>query len=194
MSKEQLSERRQIKKEVKNLVDKGKSKQQILEELSQLYKDRITIMKQLELTPSRTMKYKFRVYNYLLATLLLVVLILDIIALSRSQWGDWIISSNLILNIAMDVVFLVGVLLFRIELYTWIAARAVVTLLTIIAAHTQYYQIDILVFVSLFLIVVSFILGTMIVLRLRPPRVPKTVEVNNGKNQRINKVVYVFPD
>ena len=194
MSKEQLSERRRIKKEVKNLVDKGKSKQQILEELSQLYKDRITIMKQLELTPSRTMKYKFRVYNYLLATLLLVVLILDIIAFSRSQWVDWIISSNLILNIAMDVVFLVGVLLFRIELYTWIAARAVVTLLTIIAAHTQYYQIDILVYVSLFLIVVSFISGTMIVLKLRPPRVPKTIEVNNGRNQRINKTIYVFPD
>jgi len=194
MSKEQLFERRQIKKEVKNLVDKGKSKQQILEELSQLYKDKITIMKQLEVTPSRTMKSKFRVYNYFLAVLLLVVLVLDIITLSRLQWGNWIIDTNLVVNIALDVVFLVGVLLFRVEIYTWIAARAVITLLTIMAVHTEYYQIDILVFVSLTLIVVSFVLGMMLSPKLRPPRVPKTIEVNNGKNQTMNKTIYVFPD
>ena len=194
MSKEQLFERRQIKKEVKNLVDKGKSKQQILEELSQLYKDKITIMKQLEVTPSRTMKSKFRVYNYFLAVLLLVVLVLDIITLSRLQWGNWIIDTNLVVNIALDVVFLVGVLLFRVEIYTWIAARAVITLLTIMAVHTEYYQIDILVFVSLTLIVVSFVLGMMLSPKLRPPRVPKTIEVNNGKNQTMNKIIYVFPD
>ena len=157
MSREQIAEKRRIKKDVKTLVDKGKSKQQILEELSLLYKDKITIMQQLEATPSRTMKSKFRVYNYILAVLLLVVLVLDIITLSRLQWGDWIVDTNLVVNIALDVVFLAGVLLFRVELYTWIAARAALTLLTIIAAHTEYYQIDILVFVSLFLIMVSFI-------------------------------------
>jgi hypothetical protein len=194
MSKEQISERRKIRKEVKYLIDKGEPKQQILEELSQLYKDKIAIMKQLEATPSRIMKYKFRTHNYFLAALLMLVLVLDSVALSRLQWGDWIIDANLVLNVALDVIFLVYVLLFRIEIYTWIAARAVVTLLTIMAAHTEYYQIDILVFVSLTLIVVSFVLGMTLGVKLCPPRIPKTVEVNVGENQKINKTIYVFPD
>ena len=194
MSKEQISERKKIKKDVKYLIDKGEPKQQILEDLSQLYKNKIAIMKQLEATPSRIMRYKFRTHNYFLAVLLLIVLFLDTIALSRSQWGDWIIDSNLVLNVILGVVFLVNVLLFRIEIYTWIAARAVVTLLTIIAAHTEYYQMDILVFVSLTLIVVSFVVGMALGARLCPPRVPKTVEIHVGENQKINKTIYVFPD
>ena len=194
MSKEQIFERRRIRKEVKYLVEKGEPKQQILEDLSQTYKDKITIVKQLEVTPSKIMRYKFRTHNYFLATLLLAVLALDSIALSRLQWSDWIISSNMVLNVILSVVFLVNILLFRIEIYTWIAARAIVTLLTIMTAHTKYYQIDILVFVSLTLIVVSFVIGMTLGVRLCPPRVPKTVEVNIGENQKINKTIYVFPD
>ena len=194
MSKEQISERKKIRKEVKDLIEKGKPKQQILEDLSHLYKDKITIMKELESTPSRIMRYKFRTHNYLLAALLMVALVLDSIALSRLQWGDWVIDTNLVLNVLLDVVFLVNILLFRVEIYTWIAARAVMTLITIMAAHTEYYQIDILVFVSLTLIVASFVLGMTLGVKLCPPRVPKTVEVNVGENQKINKTIYVFPD
>jgi len=194
MSKEQISERKKIKKDVKYLVEQGESKQQILEKLSYLYKDRITIMKQLEATPSRTMKYKFRTYNYILAALLLIVLVLDVIALSRSQRNDWIIDISLALNVLLDVVILINVLLYRVEIYSWIAVRAVVPLVTILTAHTLFYQIDMLVFVSLTLIVVSFILGTKIGVKLCPPRVPKSVEVNVGENHKINKTIYVFPD
>jgi len=194
MNREWISEKKQIRKDVKSLVDKGESKQQILEDLSHLYKDKITLMKQLETTPSRIMKYKFRIYNYILASLLLVVLVLDVITISRLHWEVLVIDIDLIVNVVLDVVFLVSVLLFKTETYTWIAVRAAVTLLTITTAHTAYDQIDMLVFVSLILIVVSFVLGMMLSVRLCPPRVPKTVEVNVGKNQKINKTIYVFPD
>ncbi len=195
MTKKQSAEKTQIVGDVKSRINKGEPKQQILEELSQLYKDKVAIVKQLELTPSKVMKYKYRMYNYLLAALLLAALVLDIILLSRLEWGDRIVDINSALNVALDVVFLIGVLLYRIEIYSWIAARAVVTLITIMAAYTYYHQpVDVLAFISLALIVISFVLGLLLGVKLCPPRVPKTVEVNIDETEKINKTVYVFPD
>ena len=194
LHKEQSLEKRKIRKDVQYLVNKGEPKQQILENLSHLYKDKITIVKQLEATPSMIMKCKFRIYNYILAVLLLVVLVLDIALLSRLQWGDWIIDSHLIINIALDVVFLISVLLFRIEIYSWIAARAVVTLLTILVAQTQYDQIDVLIFISLALIIASFVFGITLGEKLCPPRIPKIIQMDIGNDEIHNKTVFVFPD
>jgi hypothetical protein len=195
MDKKQSTEKKQIIEEVKSRISKGEPKQQILEELSHLYKDKVTIVKQLELTPSRVMKYKYRMHNYILAALLLAALVLDTILLFRLDWGNRIVDVNSTLNVVLDVIFLIGILLHRIETYSWIAARAVVTLITIMAAYTYYHQsVDILLFISLALIVISFVLGLLLGVKLCPPRVPKTIEVDIDGTEKINKTIYVFPD
>jgi len=196
MNKEQAEEKKQIVKNVKVRIEKGEPKQQILEELSQLYKDKVTIMKQLETTPSKMMKYKYAVFNYTLANLLLVALILDVILLFKAEWGgNMIVDFSTALNVVLDVVFLVGVLLYRTETYSWIASRALVTLLTIIVSLTYYYlTVHVLVYISLVLIVISFVLGLFLGVKLCPPRIPKIIEVDIDGIEKINKTIYVFPD
>ena len=196
MKKEQASEKRQIIKHVKARIDRGEPKQLILEELSQLYKDKVTIVRQLELTPSRAMKSKYEIYNYLLAALLFTALVMDSILLYRLTWGRTIIDFTTALNVALDAVFLVGVLLYRIEIYSWIASSAVVTLITLLTSlyYYDYHTIDPLLFISLTLIVISFILGLLLGVKLCPQRVPKNVEIDIDGTEKINKTVYVFPD
>ena len=197
MKKEQeVSEKKQIIKHVKARIDRGEPKQLILEELSQLYKDKVTIMRQLELTPSNAMKNKYMMYNYLLAGLLLSAFVLDAILLFKLNWGNAIIDVTTALNVALDAVFLVGVLLYRIEIYSWIASCAVVTLITLLTS-LYYYDlraIDPMLFISLSLIVISFILGLLLGVKLCPQRVPKNIEVDIDGTEKINKTVYVFPD
>ena len=196
MNKEQPSEKRQIIRQVKARIDRGEPKQLILEELSHLYKDKVTIVRQLEQTPSIAMKSKYRIYNYLLAFLLLTALILDAILLLKLDWGRWIIDYTTALNVALDAFFIIGVLLFRIEIYSWIASCAVVTLI-ILLSSLYYYElgdIDPLLFISLTMIVISFILGLLLGVKLCPPRIPKTVQVDIDGTEKINKTVYVFPD
>jgi len=196
MNKEQASEKRQIVKHINARIDRGEPKQLILEELSQLYKDKVTIVRQLELTPSKAMKLKYRAFNYLLAALLLAVLVLDVLLLSMLEWGIWIIDITTILNVALDTVFLIGVLMFWIEIYSWIASSAVVTLITIIASlyYYEFHDLNPIVFVSLGLILVSLLLGLLLGVKLCPPRVPKIIEVDIDGTEKINKTVYVFPD
>lgn len=196
MNKEQVSEKRQIIKHVKARIDRGELKQVILEELSQLYKDKVTIVRQLELTPSKAMKSKYLIYNCLLAALLLAAFVMDSILLIRLNWGKSIIDVTTALNVALDAVFLIGVLLYRIEIYSWIASCAVVTLITLLASLYYYdlRDIDPLLFISLTLIVISFILGLFLGVKLCPPRVPKNIEVDIDGVEKINKTVYVFPD
>ena len=196
MKNEQVSEKRQIIKHVKARIDRGEPKQLILEELSQLYKDKVTIVKQLELTPSKAMKSKYQMYNYFLAALLLTAFVLDSILLFKLNWGKAIIDYTTALNVALDAVFVIGVLIYRIEIYSWIASCAVVTLITILTS-LYYYElrdIDPLLFISLTLIVISFILGLMLAVKLCPPRIPKNVEVDIDGIEKINKTVYVFAD
>jgi len=196
MKKEQVSEKRQIIKHVKARIDRGEPKQLILEELSHLYKDKVTIVRQLELTPSIVMKAKYRLYNYLLAVLLLSAFVLDAILLFELNWGIMLIDFTTAINVILDAWFLIGVLLYRIEIYSWIASCAVVTLITLLAS-LYYYElrdIDPLLFVSLTLIVISFILGLFLGVKLCPPRVPKNIEVDIDGIEKINKTIYVFPD
>ena len=195
MNKAKIQEKREIRKDVKTRIGKGEPKQQIFEELSQLYKDKATIMKQLEVTPSKRMKYKYRMLNYLLAGLLLAALILDVMLLLRLKWGSQIVDINSILNVVLDAVFVVGVLLFRIENYSWIASRAVISLISIMTLYAYYHQpIDILIFISLSLIIASFVLGLLLGIKLCPQRVPKVIEVIIDETEKINKTIYVFPD
>ena len=203
MSKEQAEEKRQIIKHVKARIDRGEPKQQIMEELSALYKDKVTIVKQLESTPSNTMKSKYRMNNYLLAAFLLVALILDVVLISSElglkeiDWtaGRYVITANYALSVVLDLIFVVGVLLYRNEIYSWIASRALVTVFAIVIALTYYYYpIHPLMYVSLVLIIVSFVLGLFLGVKLCPPRVPKVIEVDIDGTEKINKTIYVFPD
>ena len=196
MKKEQASEKKQIIKHVKARIDRGEPKQLILEELSQLFKDKVTIVRQLELTPSKAMKSKYQVYNYLLAGLLLSAFVLDTTLLFKLNWGKLIIDYTTALNVALDAVFVIGVLLYRIEIYSWIASCAVVTLITLLTSLYYYdlRDIDPLLFISLSIIVISFILGLLLGVKLCPQRVPKNVEVDIDGTEKINKTVYVFPD
>jgi len=197
MNNDLKEEKKQIVKEVKTRVERGEPKQQILEELSHVYKDKVTINEQLEKTPSKMMKYKYAVFNYTLANLLLVALVLDAILLFKADWQYLIVDGCAALNVGLDIIFLVGVLLYRTETYGWIASRAIVTLLIIIVSN--YFlppteSIQMLVYVSLALIVVSFVLGLFLGVKLCPPRVPKIIEVDIDGVEKINKTIYVFPD
>jgi len=196
MNKEQALEKKQIKEHVKIRMNKGEPKQQIFEELSHLYKDKVTIVKLLEQTPSKVMRRKFRIHNFGLAVLLLAVLVLDTILFFQLKWGNAIIDITAGLNILLSIVFFTGVLLYWIEIYSWIASSAVVTLITLIASLYYYElrEINPLLFVSLLLIVISFILGLLLGIKLCPSRVPKTIEVDIDGTEKINKTVYVFPD
>jgi hypothetical protein len=200
MNKEHASEKEQIKRHVRERIKRSEPKQQILEELSHLYKDKVTIMKQLELTPSESMKEKFKMHNYGLAVLLLSVFVLDsilLIQLLLTHWGGKVvIDFTTTLNVVLNAVFLVGVLLYRIEIYSWIASCAVVTLITITASLYYYeiQQISPLLFISLALIIVSFVLGLLLGVKLCPQRVPKVIEVDIDGVEKINKTIYVFPD
>ena len=201
MNKNQLIEKKQIKKEVQERIKRGEPKQQILEELSQQYKDKITIVKQLESTPSMSAKWKYLNYNHLMSILLLAIFILDIIVFYRhfTEPSDYVsffwIDTLPYLNVAIDILLLVGVVRYRIETYSWIAARAVVSFVQIIFIHTYYNQhISLLTWIVLLLVIASFLLGLFLGVKLCPPRVPKTIEVNIDENERINKTIYVFPD
>jgi len=196
MNKEQELEKTQIKKHIKVRIERGDPKQQILDELSRLYKDHVTIVKQLEQTPSKAMKRKYVGHNYLLAALLLGALVLDSILLIRLEWGKLIIDITTALNVALSLVFFIGVLLYRIEIYSWIASCGVVTLITIMAS-LYYYDISAispLSFISLGVIVISFLLGLLLGVKLCPQRVPKVIEVDIDGVEKINKTIYVFPD
>lgn len=197
MNKEKTLERKQIKKDVITRINEGIPKQQILEELSQSYKDKVSIVKQLELTPSKLMKYKFRMFNYMLAGLLLAAMILDVIIIVHSELGTYLVMDIFFgLSVVLDVIFLIGVLLYRIESYSWIASRAIVSLITITISMYYYTiaEIDKLVFVSLALIAIFFVLGLLLGVKLCPSRVPKIIEVDIDGSEKINKTVYVFPD
>jgi membrane-associated HD superfamily phosphohydrolase len=197
MNTDQKSEKKQIIKHVRACIERGEPKQLILEELSHLYKDKVAIVKQLELTPSKAMKYKYRTHNYFLAALLLIALVLNAILLFKLDWGkETIIDIATAANIVLGVVFLVGVLMYRIEIYSWIASSAVVTLITILASLYYYVLRDInpLLFISLTIIVISFIFGLLLSVKLCPPRVPKNIEIDIDGTEKINKTVYVFPD
>jgi len=197
MKKEQALEKKKIKRDIKACIDKGKPKQQILEELSMKYKDKATVSRQLEIIPSRTMKDKYRLFNYMLAALLLVVTILDIIILSKLNWGKYpILDINFALSIVLDAIFLVGVLLYRNEIYSWVASRAVVSLIIILTmiSGQLFPDINVLIFVSLSLVILFLVLSLFLGIRLCPPRVPKVVEVDVNGIAKINKTIYVFPD
>jgi len=196
MNKEEKSaEKKQIKLDVKYRIARGESKQQILEELSCLYKDKVTIVKQLEKIPSNVMRQKYRIHNYFLAFLLLCAFTLDILLLFRLPWGNAIVDITSIIHVVLDVVFIVGVLLYRIEIYSWIATRALVAFLNIIISRFYYFQVeDYLIYFSLALIIISFILGLLIGVKLCPPRVPKTIEIDIDGTEKINKTIHVFPD
>ena len=196
----QAKEKKQIKKEVQIRIKKGEPKQQILEELSQQYKDKITIVKQLESTPSMVMKWKYLNYNHVMSFLLLAIFILDGVILYQQQiepnaYAAFWVTAFPFLNLAVDVLLLIGVLRYRIETYSWIAVRAIISLLQIVITHAYYnLPIDWLIWGVLFLLVVSFLLGLFLGVKLCPPRVPKTIEVNIDENEKINKTIYVFPD
>ena len=85
--KEQELEKQKIKNDVITRINKGEPKQQILEELSHVYKNKATIVKHLESTPSKLMKHKYRMFNLMLAALLLAALVLDTLLLVQLQLG-----------------------------------------------------------------------------------------------------------
>ena len=190
------NEKKQIKLDVKYRLERGELKQQILEDLSHLYKDKVTLMRQIEINPSKTAKEKYGIYNYLLSFLLLALLILDMVLLFRVEKSEplslyRIVILNTLVCIILDAVFFAGVWTFHIELYNWIATRALVSLLTLIISMGHFHT---LAYISLFLTVVAFALGLWLCVKLCPPRIPKIIEVNVDGIEKINKTIYVYPD
>ena len=197
---EKISEKERIKLDVKYRLRRGEKKQQILEELSQLYKDKVTLVRQIEITPSKTAKSKYGILNFLLAALLIAVFVLDILLIikieKRLESGNGIIIFNTIISIVLDLFFIVSILSYRIELYSWIAARAFVTLITIIIL-LGYFQVSVhpFIYLSLVMVITSFIFGLWLgIKKLCPPRVPKIIEIDIDGIEKIKKTILVYPD
>ena len=194
MNKVQAEEKKQIKKEVYSRIRSGEPKQQILEELSKKYKDKITIVKQLEVTPSLAMRKKYQLFNLIMTGLLLTILVLDVILVINSTLENWL-KYVPFLNVFIDIILLIGILRYRIENYSWIAARAIVSVIYIIISNAYFhFPIDVITIIVLGLIIISFFLGIFLSMRLCPPRIPKTIEVDIDGTEKINKTIYVFPD
>jgi len=200
MTREQSLEKKQIKLDVKYRIKRGEPKQQILEDLSPLYKDKAFLVKTISSTPSKAMKTKYKIHNYLLAALLFAAFVIDVILFFKLEpWKGDILSDtrqfNVVISVVLDLVFIAGVLLYRINIYSWIACRAFITLIAIIVAFGEFELLD---YVSLGLILISFVLGLFLSVKLCPARVPKTIEREidvEGSEKIINKnTIYVFPD
>ena len=190
------TEKKQIKLDVKYRLERGEPKQQILEDLSQLYKDKVTLMRQIEINPSKEAKEKYGIYNFLLAFILFSTLVLDIILLFEVEKNEplylyRIAILNTIVCIALDAIFFGGALTFHIEMYNWIATRALVSLLTLIISLGQFHP---LAYISLCLAVTAFVLGLWLGVKLCPPRVPKIIEVEIDDMEKIKKTIHVYPD
>jgi len=212
MDKKSSEEKKQIKLDVKYRIKRGEPKQQILEDLSPLYKDKAYLVRQIETTPSKAMKAKNGIYNYILAVFLFAALVIDVILifkLDKSNWttaspGLLVLNYTIAISVVLDTIFLIGVFMYRIEIYSWIASRALVTLLTVILSFGYFgamlrdANIDpliyTLVYVTLGLIVISFFLGMFLGVKMCPSRVPKIIEVEIDENEKIKKTIYVFPD
>ena len=204
MAKEKINHKKQIKLDVKYRIDRGEPKQQILEDLSYVYQDKNFIIRQIESIPSKAMKSKYGLFNYMLASLLLAALVLDVILMFRLEWARvsiyvwWhlIIHFNVVLSLILDSVFLIGVLMYRINIYSWIAARALITLVTLVVSYADSTRITIdnLILVSFGLVLISFVVGLLLCLKLCPPRIPKVIEVDVDGVEKIKKTIYVYPD
>ena len=195
-----VTEKKQIKLDVKNRIERGEPKQQILEELSHLYKNKVTLVRQIEITPSKATRAKYAKYNYLLAFLLSAALVLDVILVLATDkslgTGNTVIIVNNIISIILDLIFIVGVLSFHIPIYGWIASRALFTLLTIIVS-SGYFHVAIhpVIYLSLSFIIVSFMLGLWLgIKKLCPPRIPKIIEIDVDGLEKIKKTILVYPD
>ncbi|MDR1865014.1 MAG: hypothetical protein LBR08_05510 [Bacteroidales bacterium] len=210
-----IKERIRIKQEVKLRIDKGEPKQAILEDMSQKYKERIMIVKLLENTPSIAMKKKYFRFNIGMFILLLAILAVDMVVLVKLYHPEWLqsVGSNMLietgayteinflvgffalLNVGIDLILLVGAGFYRIETYSWIAARGLVSLLQLVVVNLYYrHATDVFTFLSLGLVAVSFLAGLFMSVKLCPPRVPKSIEVDVDENEKIKKTIYVFSD
>ena len=189
-------EKKMIKDAVKMRIGKGEPKQKILEDLSMKYKDIITIVRQLEKTPSIERKRKYLPQNIILSFLLLTALGIDTITLIQLDRNVInIILGFSILNVVLDVIFLYGVKTFKIEVYSWIASRAVVTLIMIVISYAYYYQaVHYLVYVSLGLVTCSLIFGLYLSTQLCPRRIPTYKEVSVDGQEKVVKRIFIFPD
>ena len=198
MDKDQTLEKKQIIDHVKARIDRGEPKQLILEEMTQLYKDKMTIVRTLEVTPSKAMRQKYKPLNFLLVGLLMAVLVLNVILLFKVQWmiTPIIIKFTTALNVALNACFLYFVWTYRIEVYSWISSCALITLVTLTSSlyYYEFQEISPLLFISILLILVCFVLGLMLGVKLCPPRVPKIIEVDIDGTEKINKTIYVFGD
>jgi hypothetical protein len=207
MEHNKLHEKNQIKAEVRRRVKSGEPKQVIQEDISKRFKDKIAIIKQLEGVPSLSMRKKYRWFNVGIFILLLAIFTLDVWAMLRFFFPEtfhpgteesvaaWLLGGLVILNIAIDAVLLIGVALYRLDTYSWISARAIISLLQIIAVQVSFPKAgDPLNYYILGLLVVSLAFGLFMSARLSPHRIPKKIEVTNSEGDKIPKIIYVFPD
>ena len=189
-------EKQNIAKEVKSRIENGEPKQKILEELSKKYKDKAAISKQLEITPSKAMKALHRPLNITLIALLGLALVVDSVMLYYFKIGEnMIVDISTAVNVVLDLVFLWGAIRYIIEIYSWIACRAVSSLVIIVSTSMYYREVvSAWIFVSLGLVILSFFIGLLLAVKLCPRRVPKIIEVPVSETETIKKTIYVFPD
>jgi hypothetical protein len=153
-------------------------------------------------------KKKYFYWNVAVFILLLSIFVLDLMLLAKMFFPDRFYSSDsgyaveleslnlffVFFNLLLDILLLVGIALYRMDAYSWIAARAVISLLQIIAVNAVYHFIDVLSYYTLGLLIISFVAGLFMSVKLSPRRVPRIIELVNDENETIKKTVYVFPD
>jgi hypothetical protein len=200
--KEKTSQKKQIRLDIKYRIDRGEPKQQIIEDLSFLYKDKRSIARQIDSIPSKAMKEKYWIFNYILASFLLAALIMDILLFFRLDWG-WLntrawwqltIHFNVIISLVLDSLFFVSVLMYRINMYSWIVVRALTTMVVFLVAYIDNNPLlaDKFLLIPFGLILLSFVVGLLLSWKLCPPRIPKIIEVDIDGVEKIKKTILYY--
>jgi hypothetical protein len=163
----------------------------------------------LENAPSIAMKKKYYHYNIGVFILLLAIFAFDSIIMAIFFFPEWFHAPVLqysyferyviliadAINMTADIALLIGVGLYKMETYSWIAVRAVLSLLQIVAVNvSSHHDTDGLVYLTFGLLVISFFAGLFMSIKLSPRRVPKIIDVVVDENEKIKKTIYVFPD
>ena len=193
---EKGAEKRYLAKEVKMMIAEGEPKEKILEELSERFKDQVMVMKILENTPSKVKREIYGTMNMMLLLLLILTMVADIVMIFDTGAERKMIFVNLCtsVSIVLDVIFIVAVLRYKVELYLWIFSRAFVSMIIAIVLYIHDSQyVDRMVYVAFGLTVFSTALGMWLAGKLCPKRVPKKVTLSNGR-ENIISMIYVYPD
>jgi len=170
-------------KEIKLLINQGKKKQEIFEELKKKYQPPLELAKQIEKFPTLENKKKYKSNNVTLIVLLSISLFFDLVGLNYG-------------GIIWDISLIYIVATFQAEHYQWISFRAGFSVLVVLAMlfFTEYSLLSIIsVSISLLILIPTFILAIKLEKKLCPNFIKKKIRYtdSNGKVKLKLKIEFI---